>query len=71
MSAQRFGPTGRFPRGKLSKSDEGGLVFGVTAKKGSVIVNFGSPVAWFGLSPVDARKLADALKKKADEAEVS
>ena len=63
-----FGPTGRFPRGKLHESDEGELRIGVTVIKGTVIVAFGKEVAWLGLTPQIARDLAASLIERADEA---
>lgn len=63
-----FGATGQFPRGKLHESDEGELQMGVTVKSGTVIVAFGTPVAWLGLTPQIARDLAAALLERADEA---
>jgi len=63
-----FGATGKFPRGKLHESDEGELRLGVTVDQGTVIVAFGKPVAWLGLTPQIARDLARALVERADEA---
>lgn len=63
-----FGATGRFPRGKLHESDEGELQIGVTVNQGTVIVAFGKPVAWLGLTPQMARDLAASLIARADKA---
>lgn len=63
-----FGATGKFPRGKIHESDEGELRIGVTVKQGTVIVEFGTQIAWLGLTPQIARELADALLARADEA---
>ena len=63
-----FGATGTFPRGKLHESDEGALRMGVTVKNGTVILAFGTPVAWLGLTPQIARELAATLIERADEA---
>lgn len=63
-----FGATGKFPRGKLHESDEGELQLGVTVNQGTVIIAFGKPVAWMGLTPQIARDLAAALITRADEA---
>ena len=63
-----FGATGRFPRGKLHESDEGELRIGVTVNQGTVIVAFGTPVTWLGLTPQIARDLAQVLIERADEA---
>lgn len=63
-----FGETGKFPRGKLHDSDEGELQLGVTVNQGTVILAFGKPVAWLGLTPQIARQLAATLIERADEA---
>ena len=63
-----FGETGRFPRGKLHEGDEGELQMGVTVNQGTVILAFGKPVAWLGLTPQIARTLAANLIERADEA---
>jgi hypothetical protein len=63
-----FGATGKFPEGKLSEHDEGALRFGVAVYKGTVVLDFGTPVASLGLSPVLARELARSLMEHADRA---
>ncbi len=65
------GATGDFPRGKLTEEDEGGLRVAMAATRGSVVIDFGKPVAWLGLGPKEARAMAATLLKKADEAEAS
>jgi len=60
-----LGPTGRFPRGKLTSDDEGELRLAITHQAGKVIVDFGGPVAWIGLDPADVRQLAEALLEHA------
>jgi hypothetical protein len=66
---EHFGATGKYPGGKLTSHDEGELAFGVTAYHGKVIVSFGKPVASLGMSPDEARRLALALRKRANEIE--
>jgi len=61
------GATGDFPRGQIHRTDEGGLSLAVTVEKNTVIIAFGKPVAWFGMSRVEACELADLLKKRASE----
>lgn len=68
-ASQGFGATGKFPDGKLTENDEGELFFGVTAYHGQVILNFGKPVQSCGFSPTQARELALALRKRANEIE--
>lgn len=67
----RFGSTGRFPRGHLDETDEGELVIGVATDKrtATVVVSFGARVAWVGMSPDQARALAAVLIQRAEEAE--
>ena len=60
-----FGATGMFPRGKLIPSDEGEVQFGVTHKDNKVVLDFGTPVVWVGMSPAEATDLASILKKHA------
>jgi hypothetical protein len=67
MPTVDFGPTGRFPEGKLCSNDRGEIIFGVahdpvTAK---VIVEFGTPVTWLGLNAAQAMELANSLLKHA------
>lgn len=66
-----FGPTGEFPRGKITENDQGELVMGVAAdhEHGVVVVQFGSSVHWLGLPPSSARELAASLIRAAGEVE--
>lgn len=63
-----FGATGQFPQGKVEDSDEGELRMGVAYDKlnGIVRVEFGKPVAWLGLPPPEARRLAELLLRNAN-----
>ena len=63
-----FGPTGKFPRGKLNADDEGALQLGLTNHNGKVIIQFGVPIKWLGLGPQEAADLASGLIKHAREA---
>lgn len=65
-----LGPTGEFPEGKLVSHDEGALTFAVGHQKGKVTIEFGSPVKWFGMTPSQARQLADLLIARADQAQI-
>ena len=60
-----LGPTGDYPRGKFGPDDEGGLNIGITQKDGVVVVNFGTPVAWFGMPPEQAIEFAKNILKHA------
>jgi hypothetical protein len=61
----KLGPTGDFPRGKLSEHDEGALNIGIAVKDKTILVNFGGPVAWFGLDYAGAVGFAEAILAKA------
>jgi len=64
-----FGPTGKFPEGKIHPSDEGELQFGVGADHNhrQVVIQFGSPVSWLTLPPETAVKFAKSILAKVDE----
>lgn len=59
------GALGDFPSGKLTPSDEGAIQFGITAKDGKVVLDFGTPTAWIGMEPQQAADLAMAMLKHA------
>lgn len=61
------GATDHFPEGKLTKSDEGAIQFGVGEKDGKVVLDFGTPVAWIGMSPQQAADFASTVLKRARE----
>lgn len=61
------GALGDFPEGQLSKTDEGSIQFALGAKDGKVIIDFGTPVHWLGMTPQQAADLASAIIKKARE----
>jgi len=64
---QGFGETSAFPEGKINKDDEGEIQFGVTTKDEKVILNFGKPVAWLGMTPGQAEDLGRLLIHRAYE----
>lgn len=68
LSRPTFGATGKFPNGKMTPADQGEIVIGIARVDGRVVVNFGKAVAWLGLKPGEARGVADALTKHANEA---
>lgn len=57
------------PRGRISATDQGQTALAIAVKKNTVILDFGKPVAWIGLGASDARAIAAALLKRADEIE--
>lgn len=62
-----LGETGDFPQGSMTPDDEGAIRMAVSAQHGKVVIAFGKPIAWLGMSPREARQLADALNKWAVE----
>lgn len=64
-----LGPTGDFPRGKLSEDDEGGLRIAILHREKTVLMNFGNTVAWIGLDVKTAKQLAEAIIHHASEAD--
>lgn len=65
----KFGPTGKHPFGKMDDSDDGEIAMGIASDhaNGTVVLNFGVPVAWIGLYPQQAKQMAEAMIKHADE----
>lgn len=59
------GALGTYPQGQLTPTDEGAIQFGVTAKDGKVVLEFGTPVAWLGMEPQQAADLAVSMLKHA------
>lgn len=64
-----IGPTGQFPRGRLNDSDQGELAISIGTEQGVVVMNFGTPTAWVGFPPAQARDIAAMLVKHADHLE--
>ena len=62
-----LGPTGKFPLGKLTASDEGETQIAIGSSKGKVVIDFGSPSVWIGFTPEQARDIAATLIKHADD----
>lgn len=67
MAEQELGATGKFPDGKIDPNDEGEIKFGITILKGNVIIEFGKPVRWFGMTKEQAKDLGEFLIKKSEE----
>jgi hypothetical protein len=62
----KLGPTGTYPRGKLSPDDEGGLVIAIGGDEhGNVKIKFGKKVAWVGMTQEHAIQVAMTILKKA------
>jgi hypothetical protein len=62
---QRLGATGEYPDGKLNSADEGELRITVGVEKGKIVMSFGKPVEWIGLTPEIALAVALSLYDKA------
>jgi len=63
QEAKALGATGEFPEGKLTEHDEGEIVFRVGSHQGKVVIEFGTPVAWLGMTPQQALRLAGLLER--------
>jgi hypothetical protein len=61
------GPTGKYPEGRLSEDDEGGLMIAVGSKEGKIVINFGKDISWIALNPEEAMAFADAIKTRAKD----
>ncbi len=65
----KAGATGKFPQGKLTKSDEGELRIAVNIHNGKVVLAFGKAIEWIGLTPKLASELGVILIKHANTIE--
>ena len=61
------GAIGAFPEGKLTPKDEGAIQFAIGEQDGKVVIDFGTPVAWIGLTPQQAADIASSLLSRARE----
>lgn len=59
------GAIGTYPNGKLTPSDEGNIQFAVGEQDGKVVIDFGTPVAWIGMTPQQAADFASAILYRA------
>lgn len=64
---QRFGATGKFPRGKALPDDEGELRIGYAIQDDTLLVFFGKPITWFGLDATALGGFIAALQGKLAE----
>jgi hypothetical protein len=64
-----LGATGRFPEGKLNEHDEGEIAFAVAAdpEHKKILIHFGTPVAFLGMTGEQAIQLGQMLIAKAGE----
>lgn len=61
------GALGDFPHGQLTKADEGAIQFAVGEQHGKVVIDFGTPVHWLGMTPQQAADFASTVLKRARE----
>lgn len=61
LEVEELGATGLFPGGALSEFDEGEIKFRATYAGGKVLVDFGKPVHWLGMSSDEAKQFARVL----------
>jgi hypothetical protein len=68
--SDKIGAIVEHSKGKIKEDDEGDLklAVGVDPNSLNVIIDFGYPVAWIGMSPDNAVDLASVLIKQAGEA---
>lgn len=59
------GPTGKFPEGKLTDTDEGEIGITIGRREGRVVMDFGKPAAWIGFTADQADQLAESLRVQA------
>ncbi len=64
---KELGATGKFPEGKLNANDKGELKMAIGIEGGKVVLNFGKPTAWIGLTPDLAITLGKMLIEKANQ----
>jgi hypothetical protein len=60
-----IGKLDQFPDGKLGPHDEGAIQLGVGEMDGKVMIDFGTPVHWLGVSPQEAADLAMLIVARA------
>jgi hypothetical protein len=60
-----IGATGQFPEGQITLDDEGAIQFALKPENGKLVIDFGKPVQWVGMTPQEACDLAGSLVKMA------
>lgn len=61
----KLGPTGEYPEGKLDEADDGELRISVGKVDDKVVMSFGTPVEWIGMTLAQALQIGQALIAKA------
>lgn len=69
MTEIKLGATGEFPKGKLCDTDEGGInvAIGTNKDNNRIIIVFGEPTSWIGMTKKEAVKLANDLLKRSED----
>lgn len=63
----KLGATGRFPRGRFARGDEGELRIAIGVRDKTVVIEFGKEVAWLGFDADTAEQLGNTLIRRAQE----
>lgn len=67
----KAGPTGRFPQGKLTDTDDGEIGIAIGRKDGKIVMDFGKPTAWIGFDADQADQIAESLRVHAQSLRLS
>lgn len=64
-----LGATNNYPLGKMNEEDEGEIRIAIAAdhQNDKVLINFGKPISWIGLTAEQAIDISDNLRDKAIE----
>ena len=58
-----LGATNKFPDGKLTEQDQGEIKIAIITADDKIVIEFGQPVRWIGMSPKQAIDLSHNLLK--------
>lgn len=61
------GPTGQFPNGKINDYDDGEIAVKVGCQNNIIVIEFGTPIQWFGMPKKHAQVFIEILKKYLNE----
>lgn len=67
MDDLKLGATGEFPDGKLTPDDEGQLRIAIGIQDGVVVIHFGTPTTWIGLSAEEAIAFGETIARRSRE----
>lgn len=57
----------QYPRGKLRDDDEGAFAIRIGVRDRTVVIDFGKPIAWFGMDHDKAVEFANRILARAAE----